>query len=103
VTTEPDPNPEVLRAELAEQRAELADTVAELTDRVNVPARVKARTAETAEQARRMVAEKTPVVQQAVRDRPVTLAAVAGSVLLLGVASIVRRRRSASLPTGAAD
>ena len=52
----------------------------------------------TVEQTRQLVVEKAPVVQEAVqeavRQRPVPVAAVAGGALLLLVAFLVRRRRS---------
>jgi hypothetical protein len=79
-------SPEELRAELAVKRAELGDTVEELTHRVDVPAQVKAKKAETVaklqdartEAARRVhegtekvkaaIADKAPVVHQKVDD-----------------------------------
>ena len=42
-----DKSPEELRAELSAKRAELGDTVEELAHRVDVPAQVKAKKAET--------------------------------------------------------
>ena len=87
--TEADPgqkSPEELRAELVAKRAELGDTVEELAHRVDVPAQVKAKRAETVaklqdakvqasrrvqegtEKVRATIAEKTPVVQQKVDD-----------------------------------
>ena len=77
-----DKSPEELRAELSAKRAELGDTVEELAHRVDVPAQVKEKKAETvaklqdakAEAARRVhestakvkatIADKVPGVQQ---------------------------------------
>ena len=77
-------SPEELRAELDAKRAELGDTVEELTHRVDVPAQVKAKKAETVarlqdakaeatrrvqestEKVRAAIAGKAPVVQQKV-------------------------------------
>ena len=82
----PAKSPEELRADLAVKRAQLGDTVEELAHRVDVPAQVKAKKAETtaklqdakAEATRRVhegtekvkavIADKTPVVQQKVDD-----------------------------------
>ena len=79
-------SPEELRSELAAKRAELGDTVEELAHRVDVPAQVKAKKAETVaklqdakvqasrrvhegtEKVKATIAEKTPVVQQKVDD-----------------------------------
>ena len=84
-----DKSPEELRADLAEKRAELGDTVEELAHRVDVPAQVKAKKAETVarlqdakdeaarrvhegtEKVRAAIAEKAPVVQHKV-DEAVT-------------------------------
>jgi len=84
-----DKSPEELRADLAQKRAELGDTVEELAHRVDVPAQVKEKKAETvaklqdakAEASRRVhestekvraaIAEKAPVVHQKV-DEAVT-------------------------------
>jgi len=79
-------SPEELRADLAAKRAELGDTVEELAHRVDVPAQVKAKKAETVaklqdakveaarrvhegtEKVRSTIADKAPVVQQKVDD-----------------------------------
>jgi hypothetical protein len=79
-------SPEELRAELAAKRAELGDTVEELAHRVDVPAQVKAKKAETVaklqdakveasrrvhegtEKVKATIAEKAPAVQQKVDD-----------------------------------
>jgi len=79
-------SPEELRSELAAKRAELGDTVEELAHRVDVPAQVKAKKAETVaklqdakveasrrvhegtEKVKATIAEKAPVVQQKVDD-----------------------------------
>lgn len=85
-----------LRAELDELRSEVGDSVAELTERADVPARVKAGTRQTVDHARQVIADKTPVVQQALRDRPVPVAAIAGGVLLGVILLTIRRRRTSS-------
>jgi ElaB/YqjD/DUF883 family membrane-anchored ribosome-binding protein len=84
-----------LRAELQELRTEMGDTVAELTDRVDVPARVTARTRHTIDQARQVVTDTTPVVTAAVRERPIPAAAIAAGAVVIVIALLVRRRRSA--------
>ena len=84
-----------MRAELDELRTGVGDTVAELTERVDVPARVKAGTQRTLDRARQVVAQKTPVVQQTVRQRPIPVAAIAGGVLLI-ILLIIRRGRASS-------
>jgi hypothetical protein len=79
-----DKSPEELRAELSAKRAELGDTVEELAHRVDVPAQVKAKKAETVaklqdakteasrrvhegtEKVKAAIADKAPVVQQKV-------------------------------------
>src|SRR5689334_10955962 len=79
-------SPEELRAELAAKRAALGDTVEELAHRVDVPAQVKAKKAETlaklqdakveasrrvhegTEKVKATIAEKRPVVHQKVDD-----------------------------------
>ena len=79
-------SPEELRADLASKRAELGDTVEELAHRVDVPAQVKAKKAETVaklqdakdqasrrvhegtEKVRATIAEKAPVVHRRVDD-----------------------------------
>jgi hypothetical protein len=84
--TDSQKSPEELRAELGAKRAALGDTVEELAHRVDVPAQVKAKKAETVAklndaklQASRRVqestdkvkatfADKAPVVQQKVDD-----------------------------------
>jgi hypothetical protein len=83
------------RVDLEELRGELGATVTELAQRVDVPARVRARRAETmargreiGEQVKTLIAEKAPAVWAAGRS-PVALAA--GAVLLLVL--VLRRRR----------
>jgi Protein of unknown function (DUF3618) len=84
-----DKSPEELRAELSAKRAELGNTVEELAHRVDVPAQMKAKKAETAaklhdakaeatrrvhegtEKVKAAIAEKAPVVHQKV-DEAVT-------------------------------
>ena len=79
-------SPEELRADLVAKRAELGDTVEELAHRVDVPAQVKAKKAETVaklqdakleatrrvhdgtEKVKATIADKAPVVQQRVDD-----------------------------------
>jgi ElaB/YqjD/DUF883 family membrane-anchored ribosome-binding protein len=102
-TADPGPrSPEELRADLSELREELGDTVEELSNRVDVPARVKARKDETvarvkdtAQQARAVVAERAPAVQEAVRRSPVPVAAGAAGAVLLGWL-LLRGRRNRS-------
>ena len=102
--SDPDPTPvpgtdaerAQLRAELEELRSGVGDTVAELTARVDVPARVKAETHRTLDRARQVVAEKTPIVQNAVRERPVPVAAIVGGALLVVILLIIRRSRARS-------
>ena len=85
-----------LRAELEELRSGVGDTVAELTARVDVPARVRAETQRTLDRARQVVAEKSPIVQNAVRERPVPVAAIVGGALLVVILLIIRRSRARS-------
>jgi Protein of unknown function (DUF3618) len=84
--TDAQKSPEELRAELAAKRAELGDTVEEIAHRVDVPAQVKAKKAETVaklqdakvqasrrvhegtEKVKATIADKAPVVQQKVDD-----------------------------------
>ena len=102
--SDPDPTPvpgtdaeqAQLRAELEELRSDVGDTVAELTARVDVPARVRAETQRTLDRARQVVAEKSPIVQNAVRERPVPIAAIVGGALLVVVLLIIRRSRARS-------
>jgi hypothetical protein len=102
--SDPDPTPvpgtdaerAQLRAELEELRSDVGDTVAELTARVDVPARVRAETQRTLDRARQVVAEKSPIVQNAVRERPVPVAAIAGGALLVVILLIIRRSRARS-------
>ena len=79
-------SPEELRADLVAKRSELGDTVEELAHRVDVPAQVKAKRAETVaklqdaklgavrrvqdstEKVKATIADKAPVVQQRVDD-----------------------------------
>jgi hypothetical protein len=55
---------------------------------------VKAETHRTLDRARQVVAEKTPIVQNAVRERPVPVAAIVGGALLVVILLIIRRSRS---------
>jgi hypothetical protein len=71
-----DKSPEELRAELSAKRAELGDTVEELAHRVDVPAQVKAKKAETVAklqdaktEASRRVHEGTEKVKAAIADK----------------------------------
>jgi hypothetical protein len=103
-SSDPDPTPvpgtdaerAQLRAELEELRSDVGDTVAELTARVDVPARVRAETQRTLDRARQVVAEKSPIVQNAVRERPVPVAAIVGGALLVVILLIIRRSRARS-------
>ena len=69
-------SPEELRADLEAKRAELGDTVEELAHRVDVPAQVKAKKAETVaklqdakDQAARRVQESTAKVRATLADK----------------------------------
>ena len=71
-----DKSPEELRADLTAKRAELGDTVEELAHRVDVPAQVKAKKAETVAklqdaktEASRRVHEGTEKVKAAIADK----------------------------------
>lgn len=93
--------PEELRSDLGELRAELGDTVEELAHRVDVPARLRAKKEETTErvqvqvaQAREVIAEKAPEVQQAMRERPAVVGGIALVLSYLLVGRIRRRRRA---------
>jgi ElaB/YqjD/DUF883 family membrane-anchored ribosome-binding protein len=84
-----DPKTDELRRDLEGVRTELGETVEELAHRADVPARVRARRDEMAEQARlqlahakEVVVEKAPVVKQAARERPWL---VAGGALAVGM------------------
>lgn len=102
----PDAGPseeDVAQREVAQLRAEVGDTVEELVHRVDVPQRLREKRAETTERvqaqvahAREVVAEKTPVVQQALqqtlRDRPAVVGGVLAALLLLFLRSLRRRR-----------
>jgi septal ring factor EnvC (AmiA/AmiB activator) len=82
-----------LRAELQNLRSDVGDTVAELTERADVPARLKARTHEITDQTRQLVAEKTPVITETVRSRPLPSAAAVAALVFV-VITLIRRRRS---------
>ncbi|HVL85529.1 MAG TPA: DUF3618 domain-containing protein [Pseudonocardia sp.] len=88
-------SPEELRAEVGVLRTEVADTVQELAERADVPARVRARRDDTAEQvrlrvarARRVLAEKAPAVDRAIDEQPLL---VAGAVVVI-MWLLLRRR-----------
>ena len=99
-----DPTPaegDVAQRDVEELRAELGETVEELVHRVDVPQRLREKRAETTERvqaqvthAREVVAEKAPVVQSALRDRPMVVGGVLAALLLLFVRSLRRRRIS---------
>ena len=94
------PEPPQLQAVLDGPRSDLEDAVAELTEPADATTRVKARTQQTADQARQaaeharqLIADKAPAVTSAVKQRPLPIAAIsAGAVLLLAVIAIRRRR-----------
>lgn len=93
--------PEELRSDLTELRAELGDTVEELAHRVDVPARVRAKKEEATErvqeqvaQAREVIAQKAPGVQQALRERPALVGGIALVVSYLLVGRLRGRRRA---------
>jgi hypothetical protein len=82
-----------------EVRAELGDTVEELVHRVDVPQRLREKRAETTERvqaqvihARDAVAEKAPVLQRTLRDRPAVVGGVLAALLLLFLRTLRRRR-----------
>lgn len=116
----PDPSPATpeeaqLRADLDHLRSDVADTVAELAERVDVPARAKAqaretvadvkaqaretvaevkvKTRESATAARQFVADTSPAVTAAVRERPVPVAGIVGAVVVVLIVLLSRRRR----------
>lgn len=99
--------PEELREDLGELRAELGETVEELANRVDVPARVRAKRDETTErvqqqvaQAREVLKEKAPAVDNALQDRR-TLVGIAAVLLSLLVFSRLRRRKQRRSVNGA--
>lgn len=87
--------------DVEELRAELGDTVEELVHRVDVPARLREKRAETTERvqlqvnrAREVVAERAPAVQSTLRERPAVVGAVVAALLFL----LLRRKRRRSHP-----
>jgi hypothetical protein len=91
---------EVVERDVEQLRAELGDTVQELAHRADVPQRLREKRAETAERvqaqvahAREVVAEKAPVVEDAVRRRPLVVGGVIAALLLLSLRSLRRRRK----------
>jgi len=93
----PRETPQETHREVEELRAELGDTVEELAHRVDVPARLREKRAETTERvqaqvthAREVVAERAPAVQGALRERP---ALVGGVGVALGYLLLRRARR----------
>ena len=94
------PGGEAAQREVEELRAELGETVEELVHRVDVPSRVREKRAEVTEKvqaqvshAREVAAEKAPVVQSALRERPAVVGGVLAALLLLFVRSLRRRRK----------
>lgn len=93
--------PEELRGELGELRAELGETVEALAHRVDVPARVRARREEATDrvqqqvtQAREVLAQKAPQVENAVRERPAVVGGIALALVVLLVNRLRRRGRT---------
>jgi hypothetical protein len=87
--------------DVEELRAELGETVEELVHRVDVPQRLREKRAETTERvqaqvthAREVVAEKAPVVQSALRERPAVVGGVLAALLFFFLRSLRRRRIS---------
>jgi hypothetical protein len=81
-------------------RAEIGDTVQELTHRVDVPARLREKRAETTERvhtqvahAREVVAEKAPAVQASLRERPALLGGIAAALVFLLLRRLRGRRK----------
>jgi ElaB/YqjD/DUF883 family membrane-anchored ribosome-binding protein len=96
-----DRSPEEIRADLGELRVELGETVQELAHRVDVPAQVREKREEATERvqqqvahARAVLAEKVPVVDRLLRDRPGVVAAGAAAVGALLMLLRLRRRRA---------
>ncbi|MHA6625610.1 DUF3618 domain-containing protein [Pseudonocardia sichuanensis] len=103
-TTGPAGTPQDTRREVEELRSELGDTVEELAHRVDVPARLREKRAETTERvqaqvthAREVVAERAPAAQEALRERPALVAGVGvvlGYLLLRALRGRKSRRRN---------
>jgi Protein of unknown function (DUF3618) len=97
-----DPTPaegDVAQRDVEELRVELGETVEELVHRVDVPQRLREKRAETTERvqaqvthARDVVAEKAPVVQNALRERPAVVGGVLAALLFFFLRSLRRRR-----------
>jgi hypothetical protein len=90
---------EAVEQDVERLRTELGDTVEELVHRVDVPQRLREKRAETTERvqaqvahAREVVAEKAPVVEDAVRRRPLVVGGVIAALLLLFLRSMRRKR-----------
>jgi gas vesicle protein len=86
--------------DVEELRAEIGDTVEELTHRVDVPARLREKRAETTErvhaqvtQAREVIAEKAPEVQAALRERPALVGGIAAALVYLLLRRLRGRKR----------
>jgi hypothetical protein len=91
--------PDTAQRDVEQLRAEVGETVEELVHRVDVPQRLREKRAETTERvqaqvahARDVVAEKSPAVQGALRDRPLVVGGALAALLLLFVRSMRRRR-----------
>jgi hypothetical protein len=96
-----DPQRDIEKLRAEELRAEIGDTVQELTHRVDVPARLREKRAETTErvhaqvtQAREVIVEKAPGVQAALRERPALLGGIAAALAYL----LLRRLRGRKRP-----
>ena len=91
---------EVVERDVEQLRAEIGETVEELVHRGDVPQRLRDKRAEATERvqaqvahAREVVAEKAPVVEDAVRKRPMVVGGVLAALLLLFVRSVRRKRK----------
>jgi ElaB/YqjD/DUF883 family membrane-anchored ribosome-binding protein len=91
--------PQDTRREVEELRAELGDTVEELAHRVDVPSRLREKRAETTErvqahvaQAREVVAERGPAVQDALRERPALVGGIGVAIGYLLLRALRRRK-----------
>jgi ElaB/YqjD/DUF883 family membrane-anchored ribosome-binding protein len=101
-----DRSPDQIRADLGDLRVELGETVQELAHRVDAPAQMREKREVVTEQvqqqvahARKVLAEKVPVVDRLLRDRPGVVAAGAaalGALLLLRLRRRRARRRAES-------
>ncbi|HLU60478.1 MAG TPA: DUF3618 domain-containing protein [Pseudonocardia sp.] len=103
---------EIVERDVERLRAEIGDTVEELVHRVDVPQRLREKRAETSERVhdllahtREVVTQKAtataPVVEEAVRTRPLVVGGVIAALLLLLLRSTRRRSTHRKEDTGA--